>query len=103
MLKFHIDLAEAAAKTLRANFLEANLKAVIYSTAQTLLLSDSLTFFSPSRVPPTFITAFHPPVRVQAVSRLQIFTKNISCCISLSESTPKSALYVFTSHCLHLL
>lgn len=31
MLKFHIDLAEEGAKTLRANFLEANLKAVIYS------------------------------------------------------------------------
>lgn len=32
MLKFHICLAEAAAKTVRENFLEANLKAVIYST-----------------------------------------------------------------------
>lgn len=45
MLKFHIDLAEEAAKTLRTNFLEANLKAVIYSTALTLALSDALTFF----------------------------------------------------------
>lgn len=38
MLKFHIDLAEEAAKTLGANFLEANLKAVIYSSGMSLTI-----------------------------------------------------------------
>lgn len=59
MLKFHIDLAEAAAKTLQANFLEANLKAVIYSAAQTLLLSDSWTFFSILHPPPLSLLYTH--------------------------------------------
>lgn len=80
MLKFHIDLAEEAAKTLRANFLEANLKAVIYSTAPTLSLSDSLTFFLHFASP--FIAALHPPVRPQSVPRQQIPpTKNITATV----------------------
>lgn len=65
MLKFHIDLAEEAAKTLGANFLEANLKAVIYSAGLTLSLLDSLPFFL--RLASSFIAALHPPVRPQSL------------------------------------
>lgn len=80
MLKFHIDLAEEAAKTLRANFLEANLKAVIYSTGLTLSVSDSLTFFLHLASP--FIAALYPPVCPQSVPCLQIpATKNISATV----------------------
>lgn len=61
MLKFHIDLAEEAAKTLKANFLEANLKAVIYSLSLTHLISDSLTFFLHFASP--LITTLSPRTR----------------------------------------
>lgn len=77
MLKFHIDLAEEAAKILRANFLEANLKAVIYSAGLTLPLSDFLTFFL--HLAPPFSATLHPPVRPRLVPPLSIpAAKNIS-------------------------
>lgn len=72
MLKFHIDLAEEAAKTLRTNFLEANLKAVIYSTALTLTLSDALTFFLHLASLFIVVLSTHPPIRPPSVPRLQI-------------------------------
>lgn len=65
MLKFHIDLAEEAAKTLRANFLEANLKAVIYNTVLPLSLSDFL-FLHLSRRPSS--PALSPPTRSPSIS-----------------------------------
>ncbi len=76
MFKFHIDLAEEAAKTLRANFLEENLKAVIFIAGLTLPLSDSLTFFIFH--PPSSPLSTHP-FRPQSVPRLLIpTTENIS-------------------------
>lgn len=69
-----IDLAQTAAKTLRPNFLETNLKDVIYISPQTIVPSESLIFL-PHEF--TIITLHHPPVCIQASLVNRFSVKNI--------------------------
>lgn len=90
MLKFHIDLAEEAAKTLRANFLEANLKAVIYSISLTRSLSDSLTYVLHPAPPFFFATLCTHPVALCWSPDSQ-FQQHV-CHGSLSKSGPVTTI-----------
>lgn len=102
MFKFRIDLAEEAAKTLRANFLEANLKAVIFIAGPTLPLSDSLTFSILH--PPSSLLSTHPSALSRShVHRFQQPRTFLSQFIEQVKSCSNKVCCIFTCHSLHLL
>lgn len=81
MLKFHINLAEEATKILRTNFLEADLKVVIYSISLTRSRCDSLNFFFHFVSP--FIVALHPPSVSPLYTSFQYFHHSSLSCSTL--------------------
>lgn len=102
MFKFHIDLAEEAAKTLRANFLETNLTAVIFIAGLTLPLSDSLTFSI--LPPPSSLLSSHPfALSRSPVNRFQQPRTFLSQFVEQVQSRSSKVCCIFTCNSLHLL